>query len=173
MALHSMTENWLNAINNKLITVACFIDLSKCFDSVQHSILISKLCNFGITGIEQSWFASYLNHRSQIVKCETRLSSKEFITIGIPEGTILGPVLFNLYVNDLPSEISHGNVTIYADDISLDCSAPSLVDAEINLQKLVDNVTNWISTNRLVVNINKINLKQCLLVLDKMSPIVP
>ena len=82
MALHSMTENWLNAINNKLITAACFIDLSKCFDSIPHSILISKLRNFGISGIEQSWFTSYLNLRSQVVKCDTRLSSKEMITIG-------------------------------------------------------------------------------------------
>ena len=96
-----------------------FIDLSKCFDSISHSIIVSKLRNVGISGIEQSWLASYLNHRSQIIKCDTRLSSKEFITIGFIQGTILGPVLFNLYVNDLPSQISYVNVTIYADDISL------------------------------------------------------
>ena len=79
-----MTENWLNAINSKLITAASFIDLSKCVDSVPHSNLISKLCNFGISGIEQSWFASYLNLRSQVVKCDTPLSYKEILTIGIP-----------------------------------------------------------------------------------------
>ena len=90
MALHSMTENWLNAINNKLITAACFIDLSKCFDSVPNSILISKLRNFGISDIEQSWFASYLNLRYHVVKCDTQLSSQEIITIGIFQGTILG-----------------------------------------------------------------------------------
>ena len=69
LALHTVTEKWLKNIDNGEITTACFLDLSKCFDTVKHSLLLRKLINFGINGTEYKWFESYLSQRTQIVRC--------------------------------------------------------------------------------------------------------
>ena len=100
-ALHKIIDNWLNNIGNGKITGACFLDLSKCFDTVSHSILLEKLPNYGIIDSELNWFKSYLTDRQQLVKCNGKLSKLMNLSTGIPQGTILGPILFVLYANDI------------------------------------------------------------------------
>ena len=83
--LHKIIDNWLNNIDNGKITGACFLDLSKCFDTVSHSILLEKLPNYGIIDIELNWFRSYLTDRQQLVKCNAKLSKLMNLYTGIPQ----------------------------------------------------------------------------------------
>ena len=116
-ALHTITESLLRNIDNGEITAACFLDLSKCFDTVSHHILLHKLKHMGIKNTELKWFASYLNNQTQIVRANGLVSRSCCLTIGVPQGTILGPLLFLIYANELPSCLSSGSCIMYADDI--------------------------------------------------------
>ena len=91
------------AIDNKQITCGIFLDFSKVFDTVNHNILLSKLYAFGIRGIPYNWFENYLHQRTQYVKIEDARSSLQTTLCGIPQGSTLGPLLFLLYINDLPN----------------------------------------------------------------------
>ena len=155
LALHTIIERYLKNIDNGEITASCFLDLSKCFDTVPHSLLLNKLSSFGISGTEHDWFKSYLTNRTQIVKYNGTLSTPKALTIGVPQGTILGPVLYILYANDLTRQLPKGCVTIYADDITLYCSGKNIHVAESKLQNCVDLTVKWLKHNRLVVNPSK------------------
>ena len=93
-----------------------YVDFRKTFDSVPHNELLVKLWNMGITGILWKWFESYLSNRSQCVSINNSLSNCLPVLSGVPQGSILGPLLFLVYINDLPSVISSSNTFIFADD---------------------------------------------------------
>ena len=103
-------------IDNGLMTGAVFLDFKKAFDSVDHSLLLDKLYNLGILDREHEWFANYLDGRKQIVDYQGILSAANSVEVGVPQGSILGPLLFVLHVNDLPNAICHCSVLMYADD---------------------------------------------------------
>ena len=145
-ALHTVTDKWLQNIDNGLITGACFLDLSKCFDTVSHTILLQKLETFGVIKNELHWFKSYLSNRTQIVKCNGKFSKPCLLPIGVPQGTILSPLLFILYANDLFHNICTGTCVMYADDITLYCSAKSINEVQSNLQTCVDDTIKWLQT---------------------------
>ena len=100
-ALTLFYEKISSAIDNKKISVGIFIDLSKSFDTVNHEILLDKLRYFGIRGMAYNWFASYLNNRQQFVQFNDTSSSRHVIKCGVPQGSILGPLFFLLYIHDL------------------------------------------------------------------------
>ena len=157
LALHKIIDNWLENIDKGLITGACYLDLSKCFDTVSHPTLLKKLCTFGIFDTELNWFKSYLNNRHQVVKLNGTTSKPLRLPIGVPQGTILGPILFILYANDIHNFISVGTCIMYADDITLYVSAPSLREVESKLQTCIDDTLSWLKCNKLVVNATKSN----------------
>ena len=96
-ALLSIVEKIRSALDKNMYSCGVFIDLEKAFDNVNHRILLSKLYHYGIRGNANSWFSSYLTHRSQTVTINEETSSKKLITCGVPQGSILGPLVFDIY----------------------------------------------------------------------------
>ena len=110
------------AVSSPVFTSLVFIDLKKAFDTVHHSILLEKLSLYGIRGIELEWFRSHLNGRQQCCKVNGHISKIESIRYGALQGSCLGPLLFLMYINDLPLSLDNAKVTMYADDTSISYS---------------------------------------------------
>ena len=101
MAVIDMVDKITAAMDSSSYSIGIFIDLSKAFDTLNHSILLAKLNHYGIRGLALDWFTSYLNNRYQYVEYHGNKSSHLNITCGVPQGSVLGPVLFLVYINDI------------------------------------------------------------------------
>ena len=125
-ALALFTDNILENANNGLITASVFVDFSKAFDTVNHAILLCKLKSVGFDDNSLNWFESYLSSRQQATSIENTLSSSLPVSVGIPQGSILGPLLFIIYINDMPNIVKHCKILLYANDTLLYYSSVSL-----------------------------------------------
>ena len=142
-------------LDNRDKCVGVFMDLSKAFDLVDHAILLSKVYNYGFRGKIYDWLSSYLCDRSQIVEVNGNHSELLPVKCGVPQGSVLGPLLFLLFVNDLPDIVICGQLTMYADDTSYLCfnSEVSLVQAQT--QSMIDTFVRWFNQNKLCLNESK------------------
>ena len=127
-ALHNFTDNLYSNIDPGKIVIACFLDLSKGFDTLNTDILIDKLSKHGISS-DITWFKSYLSSRHQIVFSNNNYSEMNVVNIGVPQGTVLGPILFLVYINDFSSVIKNAILALYADDSSMAVFGDNIADA--------------------------------------------
>ena len=154
--LHKMVDDWYYAINNSCMSGVLCLDLSKCFDTISHEILLFKLKTlYGFTNHEPSWIESYLKDRSQFVKVDSTISDIAHVSIGIPQGSVLVPVLFLLFINDLPKVINNSLITMFADDVTLYATGNEVSHIQSTLQGDLECVLTWFRKNRLFVNPSK------------------
>lgn len=155
MANCYLTENIKSKLDKGNVVGAVFIDLKKAFDTVNHNILLNKLTTFNFSEHAIGWFASYLEHREQRVKINTELSTSLQSTMGIPQGSILGPLLFSLYINDLPTCCQSANCQMYADDTVIYASARTPTIVAETLTKEMEGISQWLKENHLTLNFKK------------------
>lgn len=154
-ALLQATENWYKNIDCGYINGVVLVDLSKAFDTVDHTILLKKLNMYGFNNIPLDWFKSYLDDRQQCCMANGIQSDFKPITTGVPQGSILGPLLFLLYINDLPNCLTSTTPGMYADDTQITASAETVNEVENTLNSDLKNLHTWLCANKLSVNSTK------------------
>lgn len=154
-AIFKLTRNLYNSLDSGLRTLAIYIDLAKAFDTVDHEILLDKLEKIGIRGICLNLFKTYLIGRLQTVKINNTLSKTWLITCGVPQGTVLGPILFLIYINDLCNLKINGKIITYADDTVLLINGASWPETFKTANESLSQVYNWLNTNLLTLNKEK------------------
>ena len=115
----SIVENIQTQLHNSEFAAGVFVDLRKAFDTVDHRILIQKLEHYGVRGISKKWFSSYLTNRKQFVSIDNCNSTTKTILTGVPQGSVLGPLLFLIYINDLHKCVKYFKAYHFADDINI------------------------------------------------------
>ena len=153
-ALTSLIDQWLTNINNDEFNGVIFIDFKKAFDVIDHSLLLRKLVLYGMSDCAVELFRSYLNNWQQCVKVGTRKSSLSTLMYGIPQGSVLGPILFSLYINDLPLYIT-ALCELFADDTSLHNHHTDLNILRISLQNCINKLIDWTEMNHIVLHPDK------------------
>jgi hypothetical protein len=154
-ALLEATDNWAYNIDSGCVNAVVFLDLKKAFDTVDHAILLSKLNAYGIRGVVHKWFESYLNGRHQKCFVNGCLSGNRALICGVPQGTILGPLLFLLHINDLPNCLSHSQPRMFADGTHLTYADNDIAKIELNLTNDLESIREWLIVNKLTLNMSK------------------
>ena len=154
-ALVEFTDQILESMDKGRVTGAVFLDLRKAFDTVDHLILVNKLKSLGVAGKSLAWFRSYLSGRFQQTICNDAISPPAKITMGVPQGSILGPLLFLVYINGIQSVLQHSKMTMFADDMAFYCheSCPNDLQSKLNADLAAN--TSWLNDNKLTLNVAK------------------
>ncbi len=156
-SLVSLINNVATAIDRNQIAAGVFIDLSKAFDTLDHEILFTKLQHYGIRGVALQWIKSYFCNREQFVQYNETCSTMEKLKCGVPQGSILGPLFFILYINDLPNALELSKSYLFADDTSIYYSNSDIKQLEFVLNSELRKLDIWMKSNKLSVNISKTN----------------
>ena len=157
-SLLEASNSWSVNIDNGLINGVIFIDLKKAFDTIDHKILLRKLASYGIDHRALKWFDSYLSDRQQKCVVNGELSGARAVTCGVLQGSLIGPLLFLIYINDLPNCLSKALPRMYADDTSISIAASSLPELESALNTELTYLHEWLNVNKLSLNIAKTEL---------------
>ena len=147
-----MIDSWLNAIDDGKNVGVVLVDFKKAFDLVDHQILLSKLKLYGIQNETLIWFNSYLSQRRQQVVINNRKSDFKRVSCGVPQGSILGPLLFLLFINDLPLYTNNFHTDLYADDTTLYDIQESQEIIEQNFQSALNQLHVWCKSNGMLLN---------------------
>nr|CAI5866876.1 unnamed protein product [Callosobruchus analis] len=162
-AVRDSLNTLLNELDNGNKATGVYFDLSKAFDLIDHKILLLKLEHYGVRGIANNLIRSYLDNRSQIVSIPSDNSEFSFsdaakMSRGVPQGSILGPILFLIYINDLSQSVDVASLFIYADDVSGIVIDKKVGSISQKSTKLVNDVADWCDDNLLQLNVHKTNL---------------
>ena len=153
-ALTSLVEQWLSNINNDEFNGVIFVDFKKAFDVIDRNLLLRKLALYGMSDCVMDLLSSYLSNRQQCVSVDAHTSSLSTMKHGIPQGSVLGPILFSLYINDLPLCIK-ALCELFADDTSLHDHHIDLNTLHASLQNSLDNLTDWTEMNHMALHPDK------------------
>ena len=154
-SLLNTTNHWNLNIDKKYLNLTLFLDLRKAFDTVTHEILIQKMDFYGIKGIELAWFKSYLSNRMQYCCIDGTNSDYKVNPAGVSQGSCLGPLLFLIYINDLPSVLLNSDSNLYADDINISTAEELLLKAQENLNTDIKTQEQWLDANKLSLSLVK------------------
>ena len=153
--ISAFTDDIARKINNGNLTYALFVDFRKAFDVIDHNILLKKLTKLGLSARSVCWFTSYLCNRKQLTLVNNAMSSILPITTGVPQGSILGPLLFLIFINDIETSIKHSNIKLYADDTALYKASNDSNISQLRLQSDINSLKVWCDRNKLTINVNK------------------
>ena len=168
-AISLMVDTITQSFACKHFTLGIFLDLSKAFDTIDHSILLHKLEHSGVRGVALNWFKSYLSERSQQVVCNNVSSTNlNYITCGVPQGSILGPLLFLIYINDFNSCLNYSDSILFADDTSVFIKGKNLQSLFSKGNSELACIDKWLISNKLSVNVSK---SKCILFHSKSTKV--
>ena len=154
---YPLTDIWLSAFNNRQMSGAVFLDFRKAFDLVHHDILLKKLFTYNLSIASIAFLRSYLQDRIQCVLVNGTYSQETSITSGVPQGSILGPLLFCIFINDLPLCLTRASVKcdLFADDGTLNTANDNIDNIRRDLQQSLYDVSGWCCRNRMALNPTK------------------
>ena len=155
MALIMLVDRISEALEKGEYVIGVFLDFSKAFDTVDHQILIEKLKLYGINGTEIEWFKDYLHNRTQYVTYNGEKSTSRHITCGVPQGSILGPLLFLIYINDLSTVSKDLFSILFADDSNMFIAGKNINDLSSKMNLALKDIQEWLCANKLSLNVLK------------------
>jgi hypothetical protein len=151
LALIEAMDNIYSKLDEHQFVLGIYLDLSKAFDTVNHEILLYKLYNYGIRGVAYDWFKSYLSNRQQYTVVEGSVSSLAKITCGVPQGSVLGPLLFLLYINDIANAVPELKVKLFADDTNLFIADKDPLLLNNTANEAIIKLNNWFIAKRWII----------------------
>ena len=148
-ALLETSNNWCVNVDKSLLNGVIFIDLKNAFDTIDHEIILQKLTKYGVDQDALKWFKSYLTNRLQRCNVNNHLSSATPLNCGVPQGSIIGPLLFLIYINELPNCLSLGSPRMYADDTNVTFAASDMLGLETQINTELKSINLWLRANKL------------------------